>query len=747
MRKIEAFEIMVNGVVQGVGFRPFVATLAEDLGLQGYVENCESGVRIVLYGDETKLKEFIEFLNEKKPMPAKINRISLSKKIVRTNDIEGFRIIKSKKSGKISTSIPPDIAMCDECVDEMLSNGNRRYLYPFTNCAQCGPRFSIAYTLPYDRDKTSMDDFSMCNDCEVEFATLRDRRYHAQTNCCEVCGPKYWFVEIIEDEIISHLSGEAAIEQAINIIRAGGTVAVKGIGGVHLVCRPDSNPVEKLRKLKDRPWKPFAIMAKDLEMVKRFACVGEVEKRLLLSPARPIVLLRKRGNVFYDVSPGLNTIGVMLPYAGIHYLLLEKFPVLVMTSGNISGETLCADNLEALTKLSRLCGGLLLHDRRIVNRCDDSVIKVLAGKPVFVRKSRGFVPDVIKVPSESRKHPEILAAGADLKSSFGFFREGNFYGSQYIGDLSYYVNQEQYGKMLKRFEKLFDLHARVVITDLHPDYFSRALCEEYAESRGCEIHSCQHHIAHVYSVMAEKGLRKCIGVAFDGTGYGFNGKIWGGEFFFIDNSRYERLAHLRYIPMPSGELAIEKPELMAGAYLIDSGVDLKDENAYLLYEKASVKTSSAGRLFDAVAAILDVCKVNIFEGEAPMKLESVAKEHSESLSWTLDKSALPWRVDFREMIRELYNEKEKNSISELASRFHRTLAEVILVVCEEIKELAGEKDVCLSGGVFQNKLLLEMTVALLEKRGFRVWFNEKVSPNDEGIALGQIYWYMMGCDG
>ncbi|WP_049753244.1 carbamoyltransferase HypF [Kosmotoga olearia] len=741
------FEIMINGIVQGVGFRPFVATLAEDLGLHGYVENCESGVRIVLDCDETKLREFIEILNERKPMPAKIRELSFSKKAVKTNKIRGFRIINSKKTGKINTSIPPDIAMCDKCIGEMFSKGNRRYLYPFTNCARCGPRFSIAYVLPYDRDKTSMDDFSMCHDCNTEYTNLRDWRYHAQTNCCEDCGPKYWIVEIIKNEIVSHFSGEEAVKQAIGIIRAGGTVAIKGIGGIHLVCKPDPDAIKKLRNLKDRPRKPFAIMAKDLETVKKFAYVGEVEERLLLSPARPIVLLRKRGDIFYDVSPGFHTIGVMLPYTGIHYLLLEDFFVLVMTSGNISGEMLCADNFEALTKLSKLSDGLLLHDRKIVNRCDDSVIKVLAGKPVFVRKSRGFIPEVIKIPLRNRKHPEILATGADLKSSFGFFREESFYGSQYLGDLSYYINQVQYQKMLKRFEKLFDLHARVVVTDLHPDYFSKTLGEEYAENRDCEIYSCQHHVAHIYSVMAEKALKKCIGVAFDGTGYGFDGKIWGGEFFSIDNSKCMRFAHLRYIPMPSGELAIEKPELMAYAYLIDSGVDLKDEKAHLLYENAPVKTSSAGRLFDAAAAVLDVCKENTFEGEAPMKLESVAKRHSESFSWVLDKSALPWQIDFRKMIRELYSEKDKNSISELASKFHRTLAEAISVVCGEIKKLTGEKNVCLSGGVFQNKLLLEVAVALLEKKGFNVWFNEKVSPNDEGIAFGQIYWHVIGSDG
>jgi len=731
----KAFEVTIEGTVQGVGFRPFLARLANSLGLSGSVENRENGVRLVLFCQEDELESFLDRLEKDRPAPARITALNVLRIGLSGNGQKGFSIMSSRKEGTNTALIPPDIAACDKCVEEMLSPGNRRYQYPFISCAECGPRFSLTAALPYDRDKTSMKDFKQCGHCLEEYAVLDNRRYHAQTNCCDECGPNY---EMMESKTGKKCHGDP-IERTIQAIADGEIVALKGIGGFSLVCKPDSRSCERLRSLKERPQKPFALMARDVDAVKGFAHVDDFEQEVLISSARPIVLLRMKCPKWKDaVAPGLDRIGVMLPYMGIHYLLLRRFPVLVVTSGNVSGEMLCATDEEAQTRLRTFCDYFLLHDRDIVNRCDDSLVKVVEGKKVFLRKSRGYVPEQVRIPAMSNK--TVLATGADMKGSFGFSRDGVFIGSQYLGDLAYRMNQDQFREMIVRYERLFDTRAAAVVSDAHPGYFSRFLGQEYAERMGIPQYLLQHHLAHIYSVMAERGLFECIGIAFDGTGYGSDSQVWGGEFFEIRSGSSIRFARLRYVPMPGGEISARYPSLMAGSYLRDSGLPV-DDKTRLMCEHAPALTSSAGRLFDAVAAVLGVCDVNTYEGEAAMKLEALSQPSGERLPWDLDTTKDIWEIDLREMIRHLSERRRKDAVSHLASAFHNALAEVVLQTCLCKAERSNLRVACLSGGVFQNKLLLERCIELLADNGFSVYFNERVSPNDEGIALGQAYWY------
>lgn len=738
---MQEYRLKIRGIVQGVGFRPFVARLAKELSLDGYVENCEAGVEIGLFCDEKTLEIFLDRLHAEKPAPSRIIETSI-RKIRRENGIHhGFVIKPSKKSGEITALIPPDIALCDDCLREMFDPEDRRYLYPFISCSHCGPRFSIIGSIPYDRPYTTMKDFQMCPECQTEYTCISDRRYHAQTNCCDRCGPHYW-LETKEEKQIS----ENVIQKAKELIYKGKILAVKGIGGFHLVCDPcNEKAVKKLRELKERPFKPFALMAKDLETVKEFAEISSQEEELLLSPARPIVLLKKKGDAFRFVAPEIDRIGVMLPYTGIHYLLLQEFPVLVATSGNLSGEMLCAGNSEAREKLSRICDALLLHDRKILNRCDDSVLKVIDGKKVFIRRSRGFVPEVISLPYYSSS--KIFCAGADLKAVFGYIKGDLFYPSQYFGDLQFKLNQDQYLLMAERFEKLFDLKPDVVVVDKHPEYFSKLLGEFIAQKKGAKLVECQHHIAHVYSVMAEHGLKNCIGVSFDGTGYGTDGTVWGGEFFLIKGANWKRKGHLRQVLMPGGEKAARFPGLMAESYLHDIGEPLT-EDVIKMIGAAEVLTTSAGRLFDAVSSLLDICNYNTYEAEAAMKLESIAisaMPRNIELPFELALKENSWEIDLRNAIKKIITLKRENgaSIEELGYAFHKMLSEAVLELCKKMREESGENNVCLSGGVFQNSLLLSMCLQVLKKSGFMVYVNENVSPNDEGIALGQGYFYLI----
>ena len=732
----ESYEVIIQGTVQGVGFRPFLVRLAKTFNLSGSVENRENGVRLVLHCQEDILKSFLVQLENKKPASARVDAIRVSRNGVLDEESTGFLIMKSKKEGANTTLIPPDIATCEECIREMFLQDNDRYLYPFISCAECGPRFSITESLPYDRDKTTMKHFGQCVLCLKEYSDIDNRRFHAQTNCCEDCGPGY---ELLESKTGKRIR-EDPVGRTIEMIRKGYIIALKGIGGFSLVCVPENDICSRLRSLKARPQKPFALMARDVETIRGFASVNEMEKEALVSPSRPIVLLSMRDPPWRDtVAPGLDRVGVMLPYMGTHHLLMKEFPVLVVTSGNVPGEMLCATNAEAKNKLWNFCDHLLLHDREIANRCDDSLIRIAADKIVFLRKSRGYVPERIRLPKSSGE--TILSTGADMKGSFGFSRSGAFLGSQYMGDLAYKMNQENFQDMISRYEQLFDMRATVVVSDSHPGYFSSSLGCDYAERRGIPYYLLQHHLAHIYSAMAEHGLSECIGVAFDGTGHGDDSQVWGGEFFEVKSNSYVRFAHLRYVPMPGGELSARRPSLMADSYLRDSGLSIEDETT-LMCEHAPVYTSSVGRLFDAAAAILGICEENTYEGEAAMKLEAVSQGSEKALPWHLDMREDPWKIDVREMIRELHKRKSGGrAVSHLASSFQETVAEIVLQTCLYQVQRSNLKVVCLSGGVFQNKLLLERCSELLTRRGISVHFNERVSPNDEGIALGQAYWY------
>jgi len=737
---MQEYILKIRGIVQGVGFRPFVAKLAKELNLNGYVENRETGVEVGLFCGREELEVFLNRLRTEKPAPAKIMEVNIREIHTENGKGTGFVIKPSKKSGEITALIPPDIGLCEDCLDEMFDPNSRRYLYPFISCSHCGPRFSIIESIPYDRPFTTMKSFPMCVECESEYTNVSERRYHAQTNCCDKCGPHYWLEEKAEKRF-----SKEAIVRAKEILLKGGILAVKGIGGFHLVCDPFcKEAVQRLRKLKERPFKPFALMAKDLETIVNFAEVSPEETKLLLSTARPIVLLKKKGNFFESVAPGINMVGVMLPYAGIHYLLLQEFPILIATSGNLSGEILCASNDEARKKLSGISDALLLHDREILNRCDDSVLKVVNKKKLFVRRSRGFVPEIVAIPFHASS--KIFCAGGDLKAVFGYVKGDFFYPSQYFGDLQFKLNQDQYLLMAERYERLFDLSPSVVVVDMHPGYFSRWLGELLARKKGAKLVECQHHTAHIYSVMAEYGLKNCIGVAFDGTGYGTDGTVWGGEFFLVNGAKWQRKGRLRRVSMPEGENAAKRPDLMALAYLFDAGENLSTDELKLI-NTAAVMTSSAGRLFDAVSSLLGICQRNTYEGEAAMKLESAASSVPSNLRlpFALVKKEGLWEIDLRNCIKKIVAlKKEKEAtVEELSRAFHQLLSNVVLELCKKLRAETGEQNVCLSGGVFQNSLLLSMCVETLKKSGFIVYVNEQVSPNDEGIALGQAYFYLL----
>ncbi len=731
----KAFEVTIEGTVQGVGFRPFLARLANSLGLAGSVENRESGVRLIVFCQEEELDLFLKRLERERPVPSRIEVINVLQLDLPGNGQESFSIMSSKKEGTNTALIPPDIAICNSCIGETLSEDNRRNLYPFTSCAECGPRFSITTALPYDRENTSMKSYELCGPCLEEYTNREDRRYHAQTNCCGDCGPRYELVE----SMTGRKFHEYPIEKAIEVIANNSVIALKGIGGFSLVCKPEIAACERLRLLKKRPQKPFALMARNVDAIRAFAHVDRTEEEALLSAARPIVLLKLKSAQWKEsVAPGLDRIGVMLPYMGVHYLFLRKFPLLVVTSGNASGEMLCATHQEAFTKLRTFCDYFLFHDRDIVNRCDDSLVKIVRNKQLLMRKSRGFIPEHIAIAARSKE--TVLTTGADMKGSFGFSRNGAFIGSQYLGDLAYKMNQDHFREMIRRYRKLFDMEPVAVVSDAHPGYFSKLLGEEYAEETGIPQYFLQHHAAHVYSVMAERDLCECIGVSFDGTGYGEDGQVWGGEFFYFRGSEYKRFAHLRYVPMPGGEASARFPSVMAGSYLEDSGFTV-DDKTRLMCKHAPAMTSSAGRLFDAVASVLGVCDENTYEGEAAMKLEAVSRQSDEVLPWGLNTEEETWKIDLRKTMSSLISRIGKDPASILASAFHNTLADIVLKTCLCQAERSNLKVACLSGGVFQNKLLLERCIELLGDNGFSVYFNERVSPNDEGIALGQAYWY------
>ena len=753
--------------MQGVGFRPFVYKLAHSLALTGFVFNSSSGVTIEIEGGEIEVHTFIETLRGEPPQLAAVTGIVVSD--VGTRSDAGFSILESHEELGGFSLISPDAGTCDACWRDFGDPDNRRYGYPFTNCTHCGPRYTIIEDIPYDRATTTMSRFTMCAACAAEYADPNDRRFHAQPNACAVCGPS---VELVArgassaDCRFADRDSLRTIREARTLLRAGNILAVKGLGGFLLACDASNDvAVEELRRRKRRPDKPFALMARDVAAVRKLCVVSAEDEAALLNVRRPIVVLPRLADadVSGDVAPGNDTLGVMLPYTPLHYLLFSdspemasEFTSLVMTSGNLSEEPIVVSNAEAMRQLDGVADWFLLHNRDIAMRVDDSVVRTFEGRERVLRRSRGFVPQTIDLGIEMG---EVLAFGGELKNTFCLTKGRYAILSQHIGDLENYETMQFFEETLARVKHLFRVSPRAVAYDLHPGYWSTRMALGSSIVRKIAV---QHHHAHIASCMAENHLRgNVIGVAFDGTGFGTDGKIWGGEFLVADFSTFTRRAHLRYVSLPGGDAAVRQPWRMALSYLRDAfgqnmpagltsfpGVSekqIKLVDMMLSRRIQTVETSSCGRLFDAVAAILGLASEVTFEGQAAIALETAAVR-AKAGRGTIDaeryhfdvQAAEPMELDLRATIIGIAKDvAQRRPVDQIAAKFHNTLSVAIVEVCVRIRECDGLTRVCLSGGTFQNLYLLERTIVELRRRGFDVFLHALVPANDGGIALGQ----------
>jgi hydrogenase maturation protein HypF len=738
--------IRVEGIVQGVGFRPFVHSLASRLGLGGLVGNDTSGAFIEVEGDGAAIERFLEGLEREAPPLAVIERVTVE--TLEPSGELGFTIVESDASGERRALISPDMATCDDCLLELFDPSDRRFRYPFTNCTNCGPRFTIIRDVPYDRPQTTMAGFPMCEDCEREYHDPADRRFHAQPVCCPACGPQLRLL----NATAAPTDGDP-IERTAGLLRDAAVVAIKGLGGYHLAADASNEEAcAALRSRKHREDKPFAVMAADLEAARALAEVGEEEAALLAGGRRPVVLLRRRPDalVARAVAPGNRSLGVMLPYTPLHHLLARELgQPFVLTSGNVSDEPIAYLDDEAFERLAGIADAFLTHDRPIHMRTDDSVVRVHRDRELPVRRSRGYVPQPIAL-SRPVTRP-VLAVGAELKSTFCLARGGRAFVSHHIGDLENYETLRSFTEGIEHFSRLFDIAPRVVAHDLHPEYLSTKYASDL---ESVELVGVQHHHAHVASCLADNGEEgPAIGVAFDGLGFGTDGTIWGGEFLVAGLDGFERAGHLEPVALPGGAAAIREPWRMAAAYLDAAfdgsppeglGVARRNEARWdevVAVARAGVNsplTSSAGRLFDAVAAILGVRDAVNYEGQAAIELEQLA-DPAEGGAYRAGIDAEgPFRASGTDLVRAVVEDLLAGvSTRAIAARFHGGVAGVIAEAADRIREATGLETVALSGGVFQNVLLLDRVVPTLESRGFRVLTHSRVPPNDGGISLGQ----------
>jgi hydrogenase maturation protein HypF len=744
--------IIIKGIVQGVGFRPFIHKLVQNYNLSGWVLNSNQGVEMDIEGKTEELNNFISDIKKKLPPLARIEKIEVNQ--LPLIGYKGFYIKKSivkEEDGFVLVS--PDISICKDCLQELFNPHNRRFRYPFINCTNCGPRFTIINDIPYDREKTTMNIFKMCPKCQSEYENIEDRRYHAQPNACVDCGPQ---VSLYQNK--KRLEDIDSIEEAVKLFKKGKIGAIKGLGGFHLACDATNNKVVvRLRRLKNRETKPFALMSPDLEKIKQYCKLGKKEEEWLTDRARPIVLLKKKEDSLISslVAPRNNYLGVMLPYTPLHYLLLkDNFTALIMTSGNIADQPIIGDNQEALEKLDRIADFFLLYNRDIFNRCDDSVLKIISGDNAFFRRSRGYVPHPIILDFKLK---EVLALGGELKNTISFSKENYVFLSQYLGDLKSVENLEFFKESITSFKKMFKVKPKIIACDLHPDYLSTQYAEEIKVKKGLKVVRVQHHHAHIVSCMAENNIKeKVIGVAYDGTGYGDDGNIWGGEFLLCDLKEYLRVGHLKYSPLPGGDKAIMEPWRMAYSYLYSiygpraKKIDI-DFNRRMDYDKLSIiekmidkninspLTSSCGRLFDAASSLIGIRDEISYEGQAAMELESFcASGIKKRYNFCVCKEGEEFIIDPREIFIDIIEDLKKGIDKKvMAAKFHNTVAEFTLNLCGKIRENTGINKIALSGGVFQNRYLTEKIISLLEKDDFQVYTQRKVPPNDGGISLGQ----------
>jgi hydrogenase maturation protein HypF len=748
-RRRAASRLTVFGVVQGVGFRPYVYRLARRLGLDGWVANAGSGVVIHVEGPAAIVRETCpEALRRDLPPLAAIE--SLEARPAPLEKRRGFEIRKTR-GAKGFVFISPDIATCADCIKEIETPGERRHRYAFTNCTNCGPRYTIVRGLPYDRPKTTMAGFPMCPDCRREYEDPLDRRHHAQPIACPVCGPR---LTLRDARAGRKLPGDIA--EAAALIRAGRILAVKGLGGFHLVCDPfNRKAVARLRRTKARRTKPLALMARDLAVVERFAAPTPAERRLLLSPRRPIVLLSRTADLPL-IAPHLDEVGVMLPYTPLHRLLLEDLELIVATSSNAKDAPIIRDEAEGVREL---CDVVLTHDRPIAMRADDSVVKVVSGRPLFVRRARGYVPYPQAVPEALRSDRDIVALGGELKDTISLYKSGYVVTSQFLGDLDDYRNFGYFEETLAHLVRLFDARPAVVVTDLHPDFRTT----RYAAKMGLPHIRVQHHFAHVLAPLLEHGHvpeRRVLGVALDGYGYGEDGTAWGGEFLLADYAGYERYARFGPVALPGGDLAAREPWRMALAYLdLAFDGDIPDlpalkavgrrrAEAVLRMVRGGVRSplaSSCGRLFDAVSFLAGVAPERLeYEAEAAMRFEALADRRYRGVyPVALGAAApgLPAEISFTPLVRALVADIAAGTpLPAVSAKFHDSLVRTVVRVAERARRERGTTEVSLAGGVFLNRRLLERTEKLLAAKGFRVFRPLAYSPNDESISLGQIAW-------
>ena len=744
----QRLSIAVRGAVQGVGFRPFVYKLATELGLTGSVRNSSQGVFIEVEGGREKLDILLKRLIDEKPPLSYYQSVESS--YLDATGARDFKILASDENGAKIAVILPDAAVCPDCLREIDDPIDRRFRYPFTNCTNCGPRYSIIEGVPYDRRHTSMKKFRMCEACWNEYNDPADRRFHAQPNACPECGPRLGFWDRHGHDLTQLDDPLLAAAQSI---RDGEIVAVKGLGGFHLmVDARDAEAVAELRRRKHREEKPLAVMFADRESLEQVARVSDQELRILTSPESPIVLLEKRldnGLVCDGIAPGNPYIGAMLPYTPLHHLLMSElgFPV-VATSGNLSDEPICIDEHDAAHRLKGIADHYLVHDRPIVRQVDDSIVRIVLGRPMVLRRARGFAPLPVKL---SAGVPPGLAVGGHLKNSVAVSNGDQIFVSQHIGDLETGPAFEAFKRVISDMEGLLEVEPASVAYDLHPDYLSTGW------ARGTKLTHLpvQHHYAHILSCMAENEVsHPALGIAWDGTGYGLDGTIWGGEFLRVKASGFDRVAHFQTFPLPGGDAAIREPRRSAIGLLYSifganarEFVDLDTIKAFTSAELSiicgmlsrginSPLTSSAGRIFDAVASLIGLRQKIGFEGQAAMQLEFIADRGvADRYPFSVDQTNSTAVIDPAEMVRAILRDREENvPNSAIASRFHNTMAEIMV----SIAELSGEEKIALSGGCFQNKLLTELAVTRLRSEGFKVYWHQRIPPNDGGIALGQL---------
>ncbi len=747
--------VTVRGAVQGVGFRPFVYRLATGLRLTGWVSNTSQGVTIEAEGDKARLEEFLLRLEQEKPPRSSIQSLEFS-----FLDRVGYAAfeIRESTSGQKTALVMPDIATCPDCLSEIFDPQDRRYRYPFTNCTNCGPRFSILEALPYDRPNTTMRGFTMCEACRAEYEDPLDRRFHAQPNACPTCGPHLELWDRNDGVLASH---HDALLQTAQALRRGAIVAVKGLGGFHLmVDARDENAVRRLRRLKAREEKPFALMYPSLSLVKAHCNVDKLEGRLLLSAESPIVLLRRstaesQSEIARSVAPSNPYLGIMLPYTPLHHLLMAElgFPV-VATSGNLSEEPICTDERDAVQRLGGIAELFLVHNRPIVRHVDDSIVRVTMGRELVLRRARGYAPLPIRLRDAI---PSFLAVGGHLKNTIATSVGDQVFVSQHIGDLETARAVNAFRDVIASFHQIHDLHPVAVACDAHPDYTST----QFAKDSALPAVAVQHHYAHVLSCAAENDIEgPVLGVSWDGTGWGIDGTLWGGEFLHVTGTSFQRVAHLRTFRLPGGEKAIKEPKRAAlgllyelfGSSLFDRE-DLAPLQACSSRERQVLRTmlqrninapitSSVGRLFDAVAAIVNLRQEMRFEGQAAMELEFACSDMQTDERYDLDVTEpeenglpAPSVVDWESMVHSLLHDMRRGvPVAEASAKFHNSLVEVICAVARRV----AEERVVLTGGCFQNSYLTERAVRRLRQEGFRAYWHQRVPPNDGGLALGQI---------